>query len=95
MLVRHIPSEKKNHIFHSPLLVLRVLGADNVDVFTTLSPDAHAAIAQLLHRAAHFHASDLLFAHGFRRGVRGLKAEFLESAGEGLGLGRAARKRRA
>lgn len=70
--------------------MLRVLGADDVDIFATLSPDAHAAIAQLLYRAAHFHASDLLFAHEFRRGACGLKAEFLESAGEALRLGRTA-----
>lgn len=66
--------------------MLRVLGADDVDVFSTLSPHALAAVTQLLDRAAHLHAADLLSVHEDCRGARRLKAEFLESTGDSLRL---------
>jgi hypothetical protein len=76
-----------------PLLVLRVLRANDVDIFSTLSPHTLAAITQLLDRAAHLHSSDLL-AHGLRRGVCRCDAELLERRSNGLSL-RATCERRA
>ena len=73
-------------LHYLPLLVLRVLRANDVDIFATLSPHALAAIAQLLDRAAHLHSSDLLGAHSLRRGVRRCDAELLKRSGERLGL---------
>lgn len=67
---------------HLPLLVLRVLRANDVDVFTTLSPHTLAAITELLDRAAHLHSPDLLGAHSLRRRVCRCDAELLEGSGE-------------
>jgi hypothetical protein len=64
--------------FHLPLLVLRVLRANDVDIFATLSPHALTAIAQLLDRAADLHPSDLLGANSLRRGVCRCEVECLE-----------------
>jgi hypothetical protein len=79
---------------HLPLLVLRVLRANDVDIFSALSPNTLAAIAQFLDRAADLHSSDLLGAHSLRRGVCRCDAELPERRGETLSL-RAACKRRA
>jgi hypothetical protein len=68
-------------ILHLPLLVLRVLGANDVDIFATLSPHTLAAITQLLDRAAHLHSSDLL-AHSLGRRVRRCDAELFERSGD-------------
>ena len=47
-----------------PLLVLRVLAADNVDIFAALSPHTLAALAQLLDTAPHLHTTYLLLSDG-------------------------------
>lgn len=46
---------------HSPLFMLGILAADDVDILPALAPHALAAVAELLNGAAHLHASDMLF----------------------------------
>ena len=69
-------------ILHLPLLVLRVLRANDVDIFASLPPHALAAITKLLDRAAHLHSSDLLGANSLRCGVCRCDAELLERRGD-------------
>jgi len=40
--------------------MLRILAANDVDIFPTFSSHALAAIAEFLHRAADFHSSNLV-----------------------------------
>jgi len=81
---------KQNH--RSPLLVLRVLGADDVHVLSLLPAHALAPVAQLLDRRAHLHAARLLLGERAGAGAGGaLDAE----GGEACGEGRAGRVREA
>ena len=43
-----------------PLLMLRILAANDIDIFPAFPPYALAAIAEFLHGAADFHPSNLL-----------------------------------
>ena len=57
--IHHTPTNtiEKSNI---PLLMLRILTTNDIHILTLLPPHALAPITQLLDRAAHLHAADLL-----------------------------------
>jgi hypothetical protein len=66
-------SQITSHFTILPLLMLRILATNNIHISTLLPPHALAPIAQLLDRAAHFHAPDLW---------RSLQAHAIEACGQ-------------